>query len=279
MKCYKHPDVEAVDTCTMCKKPMCAECKLDYDGKVVCKPCAMPLVNFFAPMIGCEGAHTSEPASSDNLLERLQKTVKGRIADAGLNLLEDEVRKFILVWIARTGKSPAYSDIMNGLGIPSIDAVKHAIDKLHNADIISENAGTIISAYPFSTVETRHRVVFNDGHEAYALCANDALGAHFMLNKDITILSKCPECGDEQKIMVKGGRIVSREPEGIIVYLSNEDCCGSVAKSCCPFINFFCSEAHCDQWKWENPRFRNGGSYTLNEALESGKNIFGGLIH
>jgi hypothetical protein len=56
MKCYLHPDVDAVDKCTLCGREMCAECKLDYDGKIVCKPCAMPLMNLFGPLIygGCD---------------------------------------------------------------------------------------------------------------------------------------------------------------------------------------------------------------------------------
>lgn len=278
MKCYNHPDTDAVDTCTMCRKPMCAECRLDYDGKIVCKPCAMPLVNFFAPMVGCGGSHPAEPAASDHLLERLQKTVRGRVADVNLSPLEDEARKFILKWIARTGKPPAYEDIRGGLGISSIGEVKPIVAKLHTADILFEKNGKIISAYPFSTVESRHRIIFNDGHAVYALCAIDALGAHFMLGEDITIESTCPECNEELKIRMRNGHIVSQVPNGIVVYLSNEDDCGRVVQTCCPFINFFCSEVHLDQWKWENPRFKNGEHYALGEALEYGNRIFGDLL-
>ena len=39
MKCYYHPDREAVAVCSMCGKPLCAECVHEYKGKVYCKDC------------------------------------------------------------------------------------------------------------------------------------------------------------------------------------------------------------------------------------------------
>jgi hypothetical protein len=210
-------------------------------------------------------------------MENLEKTVKGRVAGANLSHREDEVRKYILRWIARNGKPPSYTDIMKGLKL-SADEVKHAIGRLHDADIVSARNGRITSAYPFSANETRHKIAFNDGHTAYALCAVDALGINFMLGEDIVIRSGCPKCEIEQSIVVKNGRIVSRDPEETIVFISGESDCGRVADTCCPLINFFCSGPHLQQWKWENPRLARGETYTLEEALEYGKQIFGGML-
>ena len=39
MKCYYHPDREAVAVCSVCGKPLCAECAHEYKGKVYCKEC------------------------------------------------------------------------------------------------------------------------------------------------------------------------------------------------------------------------------------------------
>ncbi len=39
MKCYYHPDREAVAVCSVCGKPLCAECAQEYKGKVYCKEC------------------------------------------------------------------------------------------------------------------------------------------------------------------------------------------------------------------------------------------------
>jgi hypothetical protein len=37
MKCYNHPEVDAIGTCTVCGKAICQECSIDVSGKLVCK--------------------------------------------------------------------------------------------------------------------------------------------------------------------------------------------------------------------------------------------------
>lgn len=288
MKCYMHPKVDSVDTCTMCKKPMCEECKLDYDGKIVCKPCAMPLMNLFAPMI--YGGCNSGPTDGDNItcmeylpggsrpIKILESTVKDRITKANLTSREDDIRKYILKCMAKDGKPPSTARIMKGLSISSASDVERTIVKLHNADILCIKDGRIISAYPFSVARTSHRVIFDDGHEVFALCAIDALGIHSMLNQDTTIISSCTECNQEIKIVIRGGRIILSNPESVVVYVNGGSGCGRVSDTCCPHINFFCSKDELYQWMWLNPEFENGEVYSLDDALEYGKKIFGNML-
>jgi TM2 domain-containing membrane protein YozV len=40
MKCYAHPDVDAIGTCTNCGKAVCPACSMEVGGKLVCKHCA-----------------------------------------------------------------------------------------------------------------------------------------------------------------------------------------------------------------------------------------------
>lgn len=40
MKCYQHPDVDAVATCVVCGKAVCAACATDVAGRVHCEECA-----------------------------------------------------------------------------------------------------------------------------------------------------------------------------------------------------------------------------------------------
>lgn len=40
MKCYTHPDSEAIGTCTNCGKPVCTLCAVEVNGKIVCRSCA-----------------------------------------------------------------------------------------------------------------------------------------------------------------------------------------------------------------------------------------------
>jgi len=47
-KCYIHKDSDAVEKCSKCGKDICKECAFDYHGKILCKACVMPVVDFFA---------------------------------------------------------------------------------------------------------------------------------------------------------------------------------------------------------------------------------------
>lgn len=39
MKCYKHPNVDAIATCVTCGKPICDECAVEVGDKVMCRDC------------------------------------------------------------------------------------------------------------------------------------------------------------------------------------------------------------------------------------------------
>ena len=287
MKCYVHPNVDSVDKCTLCGREMCDECKLDYDGKIVCKLCAMPLMNLFGPLIygGCdckpgEGNVTCMEylPPGNRLIKALEDTVKGRISRAGLTPQENEIRKFILKNFAKHGSPPTERQIMDGLRIKSLADVERTTEKLYHADILAKQDGRIVSSYPFSAAETRHRVRFKDGHEVFALCAVDALGIHAMLGEDITIMSRCVECDSNIQIVIEDGKIVSSTPDGIVTYVNGGDMCGRVSDTCCPHINFFCSDDDLCMWMWTNPEFENGETCSLDDALEYGKKIFGDML-
>jgi hypothetical protein len=39
MKCYNHPDAEAVATCVLCGKAICQNCSVDVAGRISCQRC------------------------------------------------------------------------------------------------------------------------------------------------------------------------------------------------------------------------------------------------
>ena len=39
MKCYYHPEVDAVATCADCGKAVCQTCAVDVSGKILCQQC------------------------------------------------------------------------------------------------------------------------------------------------------------------------------------------------------------------------------------------------
>lgn len=207
----------------------------------------------------------------------VEKIVKERIASANLTPVEDEIRKFILGEFAQSGRAPTSEEMALRVKL-SADAVNQIITKLQKADLLLKEDGEIISAYPFSVKETRHKVIFNDGRGVWALCAADALGVHFALKEDINIISKCHECEQEIRITVKEGQINSSKPRRIVEFVSDVERSGCTAKNLCPFINFFCSRKHLKEWMKKNPEHRNGDIYSLNEALQISKKIFEDLL-
>ena len=39
MKCYVHPDVDPIGTCTSCGRGICSDCAVEVQGKLVCRDC------------------------------------------------------------------------------------------------------------------------------------------------------------------------------------------------------------------------------------------------
>ncbi len=207
-------------------------------------------------------------------MKTVESSIKQRIKKANLDFQESEIRKFILQEFANNGKPPSLRKIMERFKLNSENIANKTVEKLEKFDLLEKVGNEIISSYPFSANATRHKVIFEDKKEVYALCAVDAMGIHFMLNKSITIVSTCPKCENDIKIEVQNGQIISHNPEEIIEFISVGDDCGCTAKSFCPFINFFCSKEHLDEWREENSEYKNGVIYSLTDALEQGKFIF-----
>ncbi len=212
------------------------------------------------------------------LLDQIGKTVRERLAEARLTPVEEEVRRFILREFAKNGRAPSGKAIMDKAKLPSLHSSNDILEKLHNADIITKDGDEIVSAYPFSARETRHRVIFKDGHGVYALCATDAVGIHFMLGESITVRSRCPECEQEMTVELKDEQAASSDPDGIIQFVGNSGQCGCTAKTFCPFMNFFCSQDHLDAWRRKNPTYGKGEQYSLQQTLEYGRHIFGDFL-
>ena len=212
------------------------------------------------------------------LMDEIAESVTNRITESQLTPSEDAIRKYILREFARNGSPPSSEEITEGLRLSSVDFVNQAIEKLQEADILLRRGNKIISAYPFSALPTSNKVILKDGHKVYALCATDALGIHFMLNEDITVISTCPLCGKEMQIMVKGHQIDSYDTDSIIEFVSDVERYGCTAETNCPYMNFFCSTEHLEEWRDENPPYGNGEIYSLSDVLEYGRIIFADFL-
>ncbi|MCF8890667.1 alkylmercury lyase family protein [Priestia megaterium] len=170
--------------------------------------------------------------------------------------------------------------------------VQSALQRLRELDLIhwDQNSGNVTVAYPFSGVPTPHHVTLAGKSPAYSMCAIDALGIPSMFT-DAVIESECAFCGEKITIDVKNNVPVA-QPDTVVVGLgtmgavdSNACCdssCGTngptpVATSCCPAIQFYCSEEH-----WQKANGKNAmttkDKLTLAEAFEVGTAVFGGTL-
>ncbi len=214
-----------------------------------------------------------------NLIKTIGETVRKRLNKAGLTPHEGLVRETILKGFTEKGRAPSIKEIHERLNL-SQDVVKNAIEGLARNDIIGRDRnGEIEYAYPFSSKPTLHRVVLKDGTRVFALCATDAFGISFMLKEDITILSCCPHCSGDITIILKDSAIASKRPNEVIEWISTKrggD--GRTAKACCPFMNLFCSESCLEEFKDNDPRYRVGELYTIEEVIEHGRWIFEDIL-
>jgi hypothetical protein len=117
---------------------------------------------------------------------------------------------------------------------------------------------TVLAAYPFSSVPTRHRVRLRSG--------------------EAEISSRCAHCGSKVEVQAQPDTLSQYHPAEIVVWFpeSEDDCC-PVAQSRCPNISFFCIHEHLQAWRQANGH-PHGVVLSLVEAFEVGQEIFGSLL-
>lgn len=96
-------------------------------------------------------------------------------------------------------------------------AVREAIARLDEKDLIFVQDGQVRVAYPFSSTPTAFRVVSADGGERYAVCAIDALGIPVLLGQPVTIHSRCHHCREPLDLRVRPNGPVGRS--GVMVWI------------------------------------------------------------
>jgi len=148
---------------------------------------------------------------------------------------------------------------------------------LAREDLVHVDAGEVSVAYPFSGRPTAHRVRFPSGHEAYAMCAIDALGIAHMFSTPIEITSRDPHSGKPFRAQLAPDGAGSWQPETATVVAGALDrhadsCCG-----CCPVLNFFVTRTNAERWLAERPHVR-GHAISIEDAIASGRAVFGDVL-
>ncbi len=189
------------------------------------------------------------------------------------------VHRYILETFATTGHAPTLEAIQAQFALASVDEAEALVTELEARGCLHRNAGDrgITHAYPFSNEPTPHRVYLAGGPQVYAMCAVDALGMPFMLKRDAEIHSCCRQCQDEVTVHIHHEEVMYRSPSGLVVWLPTVPGKCVAATDLCPSLNFFCSGAHLDQWRAEQPD-TTGQMLTLEQALAGGRKTFAPLL-
>lgn len=233
-----------------------------------------------APSLGqlrqaIEQAPAAAPGLGDPAwLDALGRAGRGRVAPAERGLRA--VHQAVLRSFVHTGAAP---------GMPSLAKhaapfeVSHVLAELANGDFLClDDAGQITTAYPFSTVPTRHRVRISGEAAVFAMCAIDAMGISAMTGRPVVIESADPCTGEPVTVHVD--RATSTwNPATAVVYVGRTggQCAGPSASVCCGYMNFFATRAAASAWAASHPEI-SGGILGQARALQTGIGIFGQLL-
>ena len=214
-----------------------------------------------------EDALSARDASRVNLIEHWA---------VALDAAEDRVWRAVIRLFVELGRAPRIDEIAVESGLEG-DAVSRILGRLQERDLLGLSGDQIINAYPFTTRATGHVVDFGT-HKLNSLCAIDALGTGAMCRRNVLIESRCRACGKAVRISTveRGTQLGRVFPAGTVVW---HDIAyrGSAAASCCPNIEFFCSDEHLNEWlRMTGPR--NGQRLSPDEALQVGSAIFGPVL-
>jgi hypothetical protein len=156
--------------------------------------------------------------------------------------------------------------------------VERALESLAREDLVHLGAdGEIAVAYPFSGHPTAHRVHFESGNEAAAMCAIDALGMAPMFDEPIEITSRDPLTDDEILVRIAADGDGAWHPESVVVVTGALDRGQDSWCGCCPVLNFFTSTDTAERWLEGRSEVR-GHVISMREAIAAGRAVFGDVF-
>jgi len=148
---------------------------------------------------------------------------------------------------------------------PGLDDPAAALARLADDDLIVCDAPwRVTGAYPFSSEQTPHRVLFAH-HEARAMCAVDALAVAALFVCPTTVVSRCAESDREVQVKQTHNGQITEASDGLQLGIRWQESCGHTAHSLCQEMVFLAGDRVAARW------MNGAGSgrclYTLDEAL------------
>ena len=191
-----------------------------------------------------------------------------------------EAEKELYFWVLRrfaSGGRPDKGDVHRAATQLGLEA-EAALATLAGEDLVHlDHEGEIAVAYPFSGLPTAHIVRFPSGHEAYAMCALDALGIAPMFRQPITVSSCDPLSSEEIAVELTASGAGQWSPASSVVVAGAADADGDSCRSCCPVLNFFASSDNAESWLDRHPQVR-GQVVTMREAILAGRAVFSNVL-
>lgn len=181
---------------------------------------------------------------------------------------EIEVLKSIFEIILKFGRSPTIEELQFSLKKPSEEIIHSLGDLEKKGDFLLRKRGSqeIVSVYPLSLTPTKHHITLENGIKLFGMCAVDALGAPIMFNKNAKIVSYCKECEQEITIEIRNEEITFMSHPNMTI-CSPKTQVYPAAETTCPFVNFFCSKEHADEWIAKNFRLDNVNQRSVKQAF------------
>ena len=194
--------------------------------------------------------------------------------------LGDAEREFYF-WILRRFASPGTPTSVDTAAVAErlgLDR-KNALTKLAHEDLIHvDENGEVVVAYPFSGRQTAHKVRFESRHEAYAMCAIDALGIAPMFNQAIEIASIDPLSGEAVRAKLTPEGEGTWEPNSAAIVAGVIDRSDVSFRACCPALNFFASPESGERWLNDQQGGVRGQVVSMPDAIAAGRAVFGDVF-
>jgi len=170
-----------------------------------------------------------------------------------LDPLEKETVNGIFKAILEFERAPKIQELQSSLKKPA-DEIIRVIDGLEEKDLLLRKKGTqeIISIYPVSLKPTQHQVILENGKKLFAMCALDAVGIPSLFNLNARVNSRCEWCTEKISIEIKDIEIAAKSHPHILIWNTDEIIIPA-AETCCPLVNFFCTQEHLKEWEGKNP--------------------------
>jgi hypothetical protein len=182
-----------------------------------------------------------------------------------LNPLEKETLRAMFLAILELGRAPTIEELQLKME-KTTEEIIHILDELEQKDVLLRRKGTqeIVSIYPVSLTSTEHQVIFEDGKKLFAMCALDAVGIPSLFKINARVDSRCEWGTEKTFIEIRDEKIAAKSHPDILIWNTDEIIIPA-AETCCPLMNFFCTEEHLKKWESKNSELSKIGQGILLE--------------